>query len=374
MTSIVDLKKSQHNRPHEFLKYLSENHDVTVLSINDWCKGAQGDLESYASEFSDIFNRVEYYYLTEKRVSPVFQELFFKNKIKKVLKEGFDVHFNYNSLVAGYEVARRLETVFDLADDLVAMIRESPQIPSLLKPFGGYLGKLSLEKNVEKAEMVTLTTEELKKNYCIPDEKVEIIPNGVDTDLFRNHDGAKEDLGLDGFIIGYVGVLREWVDLEPVFKALRELNKEIKMIVVGKEGRFCENLELAKKHGVEHRVIFTGMIPYSKIPKYVSAMDVCLIPFKLSAISQAALPLKLFEYGACERPIISAEIPAVKAVLGDNVLYASHEKEYREKIMMLYQDQDLRRRLGRKGREIVEGNYNWRKNVKKLESVLLTVG
>jgi len=39
MTSIVDLKKSQHNRPHQFVKYLSKKHDVTVLSINDWWKG-----------------------------------------------------------------------------------------------------------------------------------------------------------------------------------------------------------------------------------------------------------------------------------------------------------------------------------------------
>ncbi len=54
ITSIVDLKKSQHQtfrkldqnvqhfgwiRPHQFVKYLSKKHEVTVLSIKDWCKG-----------------------------------------------------------------------------------------------------------------------------------------------------------------------------------------------------------------------------------------------------------------------------------------------------------------------------------------------
>jgi len=54
ITSIVDLKKSQHQtlrkfnqnvqhfgwiRPHQFVKHLSKKHDVTVLSINDWWKG-----------------------------------------------------------------------------------------------------------------------------------------------------------------------------------------------------------------------------------------------------------------------------------------------------------------------------------------------
>jgi len=38
ITTIVDLKKSQHNRPHQIVKYLSKKHEVRVLSINDWWK------------------------------------------------------------------------------------------------------------------------------------------------------------------------------------------------------------------------------------------------------------------------------------------------------------------------------------------------
>ena len=41
MTSIVDLKKSQHNRSHQLVKYLSKKHEITVLSINDWWNGGQ---------------------------------------------------------------------------------------------------------------------------------------------------------------------------------------------------------------------------------------------------------------------------------------------------------------------------------------------
>ena len=59
MTSIVDLKKSQHNRPHQFAKYLSKKHEVTVLSINDWWKGGQDNLEAYSSEFDDVFKRID---------------------------------------------------------------------------------------------------------------------------------------------------------------------------------------------------------------------------------------------------------------------------------------------------------------------------
>ncbi|MBU3966638.1 MAG: hypothetical protein KKG76_04565 [Euryarchaeota archaeon] len=44
MTSILDMKKSQHNRPHQLVKHLSKKHDITVLSINDWWKGGQEDM------------------------------------------------------------------------------------------------------------------------------------------------------------------------------------------------------------------------------------------------------------------------------------------------------------------------------------------
>ncbi len=45
ITSIVDLKKSQHNRPHQLVKHLSKKHDITVLSINDWWKGGQEEMD-----------------------------------------------------------------------------------------------------------------------------------------------------------------------------------------------------------------------------------------------------------------------------------------------------------------------------------------
>ncbi len=101
VTSIVDLKKSQHNRPHQFVKYLSQKHDVTVVSINDWWKGGQDDLDAYSREFEDIFKRIDYVYLTDKKVSPILQELLYGKVIKKLLnKEDFDVHLNSFSLLS----------------------------------------------------------------------------------------------------------------------------------------------------------------------------------------------------------------------------------------------------------------------------------
>jgi len=369
VTSILDLKKSQHNRPHQFVKYLSKNHEVTVLSINDWWKGKQGDLNSYSSDFNDIFEGVEFHYLTERKISPIIQEVLFNKKSKELSKEPFDVHLNYNCLVSGYKASKNFKTVFDLADDLPEMIAISPQIPSFLKPFGKCMGNLFLKKDIKHADYVTLTTNSLKETYDIPDEKVELIPNGVNTRLFKNQPNAKEELGLNGFIVGYVGVLRSWVDFTPVFEALKSLDKEIKILIVGSEGNFQETKDLAKKCGVEDRVIFTGMVPYSKVPKYISAMDIGIIPFVSNGVSHNALPMKLFEYSSCEKPVISAELAPIKSSFGYNVLYASNSEEYAIQITKLYEDKNLRKKLGKTGRNIVK-NYDWEIITSKLENIL----
>lgn len=370
ITSIVDLKKSQHNRPHQFIKYLSRNHEITVLSINDWWKGKQGDLLSYSSGFDDIFKNIDYHYLTNRKVSPVLQELLFTKEIKRLLNNDFVIHFNYNSLISGYRVSKSLKTVFDLADDLPQMIMHSPQIPKFLRYYGKTLGDYYLRKNINRSKYVTLTTETLREAYKIPEDKTQIIPNGVNTKIFKNKNNAKEELGLSGFIVGYVGVLREWVNLKPVFHALKVLNKEIKILVVGSEGRFKENKLLAQELGVSDRVIFTGMIPYSEVPRYISAMDVGLIPFKQNDISNNALPMKLFEYMACEKPVISTHISPVKSKVGNNIFYASNYKEYANCINALYQDDDLRAKKGKAGRKIAE-NHDWEEITLKLEKILV---
>ncbi len=375
VTSIVDLKKSQHNRIHQIVKHLSEKHDVTVVSINDWWKGKQNNISLTNRDFNDVFNRIKYYYLTERKISPVLQELFMRKKLRKLLRDNrFDVHLNYNTLITGSIIVDKINTVYDIADDLGAMIKESPQIPNILRPIGEILGNSLIKRNIEGAKKVIITTETLKGTYKIPNDKCEVIPNGVDTSLFKDYGNMKEELNLDGFIVGYVGVLREWVDLESVFQALKELDKNIKMVVVGKEGMFGENINLAKKYEVSDRVVFTGTVPYSEVPKYISAMDVCLIPFKINAISNNALPLKLFEYMACKRPVISTEIPGVKYVAGDKVLYASNKDEYKEKILMLFRDEDLRLKMGEEGQKLVEENYNWKNITKRIERILLDVG
>jgi glycosyltransferase involved in cell wall biosynthesis len=369
ITSLVDLKKSQHNRPHEFVRYLSKKHDVTIISINDWWKERQIESNVHQSQFDNYIQNAEYHYITNNKLSPILQECLFRKRAANLAKRDFDVHLNYNSLVAGYQVSKKIPTVFDIADDLTAMIRNSPQIPSVLRPIGGMIGDYYMRKNIENAKKITLTTTTLKNSYTIPDEKIELIPNGVDTTHFRNFGNTKCEMGLEGYIIGYVGVLREWVNFQPIFEAIKKLPPEFKMMVIGKEGNYEQNIALAKTYGVSDRVIFLGGIPYQDVPKYICAMDLCVIPFKRDDISAGALPLKLFEYLACERPVISTRLPGVKEVAKDRIFYADTGEEYTNIIKRLYST-EICSDQQKMNREFVINNYDWYSICHKMENVL----
>jgi glycosyltransferase involved in cell wall biosynthesis len=142
------------------------------------------------------------------------------------------------------------------------------------------------------------------------------------------------------------------------------------MIIAGEEGQLEKNKELAKKYSVYDKVIFTGTIPYLEVPKYMSCMDICLIPFRNDLVSKNSLPLKLFEYMACEKPIISTKLPGVINAVGEIVLYASNASEFTDKILYLYNNEPARQALGIEGRKFVEKDYDWSVICSKLEKIL----
>jgi len=358
-----------------------------VISINDWWKANQTDVKLYSQSFEDMLSAINIRHLTTRKLSPPLQETCSVLVLNKILEEidyaGFDVHLNYNTLVSGYYVARRLKsvginTIYDLADNLPEMIRNSPQIKPVLRPLGQLIGSIMVHRNIAISAKTVCTTDRLKDLYHIPQSKFELISNGVDTELFQNRSSPqlRKRLAIEAdFIVGYVGVLREWIDLEPVFTALSRLSRNsslnIKMLVVGEEGGLEKTRDLARKYEVSDKVIFAGTVPYTQIPEYISCMDVCLLPYKAGApFADTTLPLKLFEYMACGKAVISSNMTGAPPAFRDKILYASNEGEYQDRLMTLHSDQRLRQKMGMAGRQLVEQGYSWSESSLRLERVL----
>lgn len=96
-------------------------------------------------------------------------------------------------------------------------------------------------------------------------------------------------------------------------------------------------------------------------------MDAGVIPFKLDDVSQNSLPLKLFEYMACGKPVISTYVEGIRENFGDMVLYASNCEDYVQRIGELHADEDFKNELGTAGRKRVLNDFEWSKISLKLE-------
>jgi glycosyltransferase involved in cell wall biosynthesis len=371
ITSIIDLEKTTYSRLHHFIEhFLSKGYKVTVVSIRDTWKH-QGIRQN-----QDLIKRIKVHYLTDRRIGVLWQKgkaVFTVGRIlRRIHPEKVDVHLAYNSLIMGYLFSRRLKaygirTVYDLADDLPDMLRTSPQIPSVLRPVAARFGKIMLNKNLRGAALVTFSAQEFLDSMHISDYPHHYLPNGVDLKRFRPlRDKHK------GVVIGYVGALREWVDLTPMLSAVKNLvDYRLKVLIVGGEEDLARYREFVKDQGMERMVTFTGNIPYSEVPKYINMMDITTVPFRKNRVTDGTCPLKLLEYLACEKPAIVSSLNETRRMLGNQVLYADTISEWGKQISTLYHDAILREKLGKEGRHFVEEHFNWKRICDDMELILV---
>jgi glycosyltransferase involved in cell wall biosynthesis len=391
ITSIVDIKRVTHNRIHVFAEYLSRKHDVTILCLNAWWLDESENQDASADYhrdpyFQQVFDRTTILYLSNGRQPAVLQELAALRTLDALLRQidlaSFDVHINYCNLIAGYSVTRSAQrvsipTVLDIADDLPHSFALSPRVPRVFRPMARRVAHWMLQANVNLATRVTFVTHALQDAYRLPNTKCTLIPNGVHESFFNTPPvpSRRRELGLDGsFVLGFVGTQLKWVDLEPTFTALRKLHaqgKDIRMLVVGGGEKLEANKRLAAAHSVSERVVFTNQVPLSEVPSYLSCMDVGLICRTQTTDSDRSLPLKLFEYMACQKPVISVPLAGVREAVGDRVLYASDSSQLAESIERLYADRELRQKLGIQGRSLVERNYAWESICDRFEDLLV---
>lgn len=121
-------------------------------------------------------------------------------------------------------------------------------------------------------------------------------------------------------VIGFFGLITEWVDIELIMHAAGELTDYTFVII----GQSTVDISGFKKH---KNIIHTGLIPYAKLPDYASVFDVGTIPFRVNELTLACNPLKMIEYFALGLPVVSTALPEVEK-FGDAVLISHTKEEY----------------------------------------------
>jgi len=235
--------------------------------------------------------------------------------------------------------------------------------------------------NYKYAEKIIAITpgikEYIKNKYNISDEKLVVIENGSNIDLFKPKD-QKESIKKIKLIktnhyICLICSLNPWQGVEYLILSAPLIFKEIpntKFLIVG-EGQMKEELiNLAEKTGVSNKVIFTGAVPYENVPKYINASDVCVVPKR--PLKTGYSPLKLYEYMACGKPVVASRICGFEILEEQNagiLVEPENPDDLAKAILKLLKDGKLREEMGRNGREYVVKYHSWANVAKNVAEV-----
>ena len=181
---------------------------------------------------------------------------------------------------------------------------------------------------VRRADIVLTTAEKLCDERRAINPRTYFIPHGVDVAHFsRALDPATtvapEIAALPKPVIGFFGLLADWVDLDMI-AALARARPQWSFALVGKT-----QTDLRPVQGVPN-VHLVGQRPYSDLPRYCRGFDVGLIPFRMNELTLRVNPLKLREYLAAGLPVVSTPLPEVVRYQGVVHIATNKEAFFRE--------------------------------------------
>ena len=244
------------------------------------------------------------------------------------------------------------------------------------------IAKILEKKILKKADRVITINEKLK-DYAIrmganPD-KTYLVRAGIDLERYDpNIDGSeiRERYGIekDDSVLFFMGWLYNFSGLKEVAAELAKIKDEkpnIKLLIVGDGDAFDDLQKIRGQYHLDKQVILTGKQPYEKIPEFIAAADICLLPaYPNEEIMQDIVPIKMYEYMAMRRPVITTRLPGVIKEFGDDhgVIYVDRPEDALRRAVELIEDGRLQE-YGSKARGFVE-KYGWDGIVDGFEKVL----
>jgi colanic acid biosynthesis glycosyl transferase WcaI len=228
--------------------------------------------------------------------------------------------------LSGWWIARwkRVPLVFEVRDlwpeslAAVGMGESDSMVYRALAKIAGFLYRHS-----DRVVVVTPAFEKhLVKNWNVPREKISVIENGVETDLFapRPATDLRRELGFEGkFVVSYIGTMGMAHGLETIIAAatrLRDADPRIVFLLVGEGADQARIVALARERGLNN-LHFVHQQPREKIPEYICASDVCLVLLKKTELFKTVIPTKMLEFMSCARPVILGVEGQAQEILED---------------------------------------------------------
>lgn len=206
---------------------------------------------------------------------------------------------------------KRVPFIFEVRDlwpeSLVAV--GAGDASSMLHKVLGHIAGFLYRKSDHIVVVTPAFKDHLIKHWSVPDAKISVVENGVETDLFRpdsNTLHTSEGLPSRKFRVCYIGTLGWAHGLDTLVQAAGQLQSrgpEVEFLLVG-EGADKERIKmLAREQGLSN-ISFADQMPRERIPEFIQQCDACLVLLRKTDVFKTVIPTKMLEYMSCARPVI----------------------------------------------------------------------
>ncbi|MBL8524503.1 MAG: glycosyltransferase family 4 protein [Betaproteobacteria bacterium] len=299
------------------------------------------------------------------------------NQARKLGRANVDFIFERYAIfaLAGAFLSRRWEVPFVIEINYTSRSHLVRERSALLKPLAHRLDKYIFARATGLVAVSTRLKEHLMTDYGIEAERIIVLPNAADPDVFDPSKVAPPvaHVGLQGKIIGFVGGFYPWHGLDlllQAFKLMADRVPDAKLMLIGDGPMLPVIREQSEKEGMADRVILTGRIGHNDLPGYVTLFHVGVMPDS----NDYGSPMKIFEYMALAKPVVVPDygplLDAVEDGREGRIFKARDVGGMADCLAALLSDDALYRRMSEQAREKILTKHNWMNNGKAILAML----
>ena len=237
-----------------------------------------------------------------------------------------------------------------------------------LKSIQRKVEKILSAKTLNKSSKILVANNETKEIvnefYDVSPEKIEIMPNGIDTKIFHTNAVKKSKIVL------FSGVMYNHRGIDVLLNAVPIVIKkipEVKFILLGDGPELDELKKITENLKIKKNVDFKGWIERDEVMNYLADASIAIGPLRSTTVTKNALPIKVLEYMASSLPILSQKytLPDDVLVDGENGYSVTDSEDLATKIIHILENNEKRIKMGTKSYEM-SLKFDWENVAKKI--------
>lgn len=236
---------------------------------------------------------------------------------------------------------------------------------------------------VQNTDRITVNSSFMQRQLTdiapVKSGQISVIPMGIDTELFSPHpDPVTRPLFNGKRIILVVGRLVDMKGIVFLIDALPEVLTHFPgtdLVVIGSGPEYGALIQRARDIGLLDHVRFVGLVGHKELPAFYRSANVFVLPSINKGGVTEALGVVLLEAMACGCPVIGSDVGGIPDIItdGENGFLVPEQdpKALAEKILLVFSDDGLRKKLVQKGMDRVHESFSWEKISERFTGVYL---